>query len=89
MNSGIDMYSIGLSVGNNSDANYVLQNSQNKGYFSGGTDDLSPIFSDIAAQLAFAATNAVVTDPMGDMFDLAETGAYQGNHYTASHGSVN
>lgn len=26
---------------------------------------------------------------MGDMFDLAETGAYQGNHYTASHGSVN
>nr|WP_289038853.1 VWA domain-containing protein [uncultured Allobacillus sp.] len=89
MNSGIDMYSIGLSVGNNNDANYVLQNSQNKGYFSGGTDDLSPIFSEIAAQLAFAATNAVVTDPLGDMFDLAETGAYQGNHYVVSHGSIN
>src|SRR5690625_247213 len=35
MDSGIDMYSIGLEVGSLSDAIYTIQNSQNKGYYKG------------------------------------------------------
>ncbi len=88
MNAGIGMYSIGLGVGNNSDASYVLENSQNKGYYEGGEDDLTPIFEDIAAALNYPATNAVVTDPLGDMFNLVADGGYGGTNYDVSHGSV-
>src|SRR5699024_3735415 len=36
MNSGVGIYSIGLEVGSNANATYVLTNSQNKGYYAGG-----------------------------------------------------
>src|SRR5690625_332298 len=89
MDSGIDMYSIGLEVGSLSDAIYTLQNSQNKGYYQGGEDDMSPIFEEIAASLAYAATNAEVADPLGEMFDLVKDGSYNGENFEASHGTVN
>src|SRR5699024_53016 len=70
MNNGIDMYSIGLDVGNNNNATNVLRNSQNRGFYQAGQDDLGNIFTEIAGELKYAATNAVVTDPLGDMFNL-------------------
>lgn len=88
MNSGIGIYSVGLEVGNNSDAKYVLENSQNKGYYLGGQDDLSRIFEEIAASLNYAATDAVVTDPMGEMFNLVKDGSYNGQNFETSHGTV-
>ena len=88
MQNGINMYSIGLDVGNNTNATNVLKNSQNKGYFQAGVDDLSGIFSDIAGEIKAAATNAVVTDPLGDMFKLVR-GAYGGDDFSFNKGSVN
>lgn len=88
INSGIDMYTVGLDVGNDQDARYVLQNSQNKGYYAGGSDDLTPIFTEIAASLVNPATQAVVTDPLGDMFDLVKDESYGGSNFEASHGTV-
>ena len=87
MNNGINMYSIGLDVGNNSNATNVLRNSQNKGYYQAGQDDLGNIFDEIAGQLKHAATNAIVTDPLGDMFNLVKD-KYNGDHFTATHGKV-
>lgn len=86
MNSGVGIYSIGLEVGSNANATYVLTNSQNKGYYAGGDDDLGPIFEEIAAKLNYAATNTVVTDPLGEMFDLVREGSYNGADFVASHG---
>ncbi|MBD8007106.1 SpaA isopeptide-forming pilin-related protein [Bacillus norwichensis] len=88
MNSGIGIYSVGLEVGNNVDARYVLENSQNKGNYLGGQDDLSRIFEEIAASLNYAATDAVVTDPMGEMFNLVKDESYNGQNFEASHGTV-
>ena len=75
MNQGIDMYSIGLEVGNNLNAQNVLKDSQNKGYFTGASANLSEVFLNIAAKLNYGATNAVVTDPMGEMFNLVMKGS--------------
>lgn len=83
----INMYSIGLDVGGNTNAINVLRNSQNKGYFQAGVDDLSGIFDEIAGEIKYAATNAVVTDPLGDMFKLVK-GKYNGNDYEASTGTT-
>ncbi len=88
MDSGIDLYSVGLEVGSNANAQYVLEHSQNSGYYSGGSDDMSTIFDEIAAHIANAGTDAVVTDPLGEMFNLVEDGSYAGAHVEASHGTV-
>ena len=88
MTNGINMYTIGLDVGNNTNATNVLRNSQNKGYYQAGVDDLSGIFGDIAGEIKAAATNAVVTDPLGDMFKLVR-GAYSGNDFSLNKGNVN
>ena len=87
MNNGINMYSIGLDVGGNTNATNVLKNSQNKGYYQAGQDDLDDIFAEIAGQLKHAATSAVVTDPLGDMFNLVKE-KYNGAHFSATHGKV-
>lgn len=88
MNNGINMYSIGLDVGNDNNAMNVLRNSQNKGSYFGTGDDLDPIFEEIAGQIKHAATGAVVTDPLGDMFNLVKDKYGSGAHFTASHGTV-
>src|SRR5699024_1969677 len=78
---------IGLDVGNNNNATNVLRNSQNSGFYQAGQDDLGNIFAEIAGELKYAATNAVVTDPLGDMFNLIK-GKYNGADFIESHGSV-
>lgn len=87
MNNGINMYSIGLDVGSDNNAMNVLRNSQNKGVYFGTGDDLNPIFEEIAGSLKYAATDAKVTDPLGDMFNLVK-GKYSGAHFTVSQGTV-
>lgn len=88
MNNGINMYSIGLDVGNDNNAMNVLRNSQNKGAYFGTGSDLDPIFAEIAGQIKHAATSAVVTDPLGDMFNLVKNKYGNGVHFTASQGNV-
>jgi len=88
MNSGIDIYSVGLEVGSDENATYVLENSQNKGYYAGGDDDMTPIFDEIAASIGYAATQAKVTDPLGDMFELVKDESYNGDNFETSHGTV-
>jgi len=69
--AGIQIYSIALNAGSNGE--YVLNNCQDKGYYQLNSSDLtalSGVFSEIAGNIAYAATNADVTDPMGAMFDL-------------------
>lgn len=68
-NNGIGIYSIGLEVGGDPDANYVLNNVQNKGYYSSTSGDLSKVFNELSGQISYAAQNAEVTDPMGAMFN--------------------
>ncbi|NIK13177.1 MucBP domain-containing protein [Alkalibacillus almallahensis] len=72
MNQGYSMYSIGFGVGGNNNAENVLKDSQNAGYYVGGNDDLSSLFSDISSDIAYAAQDAIVTDPLGDYFDIAD-----------------
>lgn len=67
--SGIGIYSIGLEVGNDDNAKYVLNNVQNKGYYSSTSGDLSKVFNELSGQISYAAQNAEVTDPMGAMFN--------------------
>src|SRR5699024_1315698 len=69
-------------------AENILINSQNKGYKKAGIDNLAPVFEEIAADLKYAATNAKVTDPLGDLFDLVKEGSYNGANFEASHGTV-
>lgn len=88
MNKGIDMYSIGLEVGNVPNAIYVLRQSQNKGYYAGGQDDISTIFQEVAASISSAATNAITIDPLGDMFNLVKDGSYNGENMQVSHGTI-
>ncbi|MFD1268350.1 S-layer homology domain-containing protein [Paenibacillus motobuensis] len=84
---GIGIYSIGLEVGNNSNAVYVLNNSQNRGYYSANSDELKKVFAEISSDIKFAAKDAVVTDPMGEKFNL-QPGALEGKDYEASQGEV-
>ncbi|MCY9722396.1 vWA domain-containing protein, partial [Paenibacillus apiarius] len=89
IDSGANIYSIGLDVGSNSNATYVLTNSQNKGYYSSNSSELEKIFAELASKIAFAAENAQVTDPMGDMFNLKMKGSsVSEDDYKASQGTV-
>lgn len=65
VNQSIDMYSIGLEVGNNVNAQSVKKDSQNKGYFTGMKANLFKMFINNRFKLNYGTTNAVVTDSMG------------------------
>lgn len=89
INSGIDIYSIGLDVARYEEAIYVLKNSQNRGYYEGSGDELKQIFTEIGTGLLnHAAHDAIVTDPLGEMFNLVEDGSYNGQQFTVSHGNI-
>lgn len=89
MDSGTTIYSVGLDVGNDADATYVLENSQNGGSYIGGVDDLSPAFEAIASEVRYAAKDAMIIDPMGDMFDLVmQKESISPNDYTVSQGTA-
>ncbi len=89
IDSGYDMYSIGLEVSSSSNAVYTIENSQNKGYYPAESDELEAVFEEIAQQLSNKGiTNAIVTDPIGEMFNLVKDGSYNGENFEASHGTV-
>lgn len=87
--SGINIFSIGLGVGNNANATYVLQNcAMTDGYYAAASaDDLSEIFSKIGTRILSAARNSYVIDPVGDMFKLEQVNGTLTN-YTATQGTV-
>ncbi|HEY4391974.1 MAG TPA: S-layer homology domain-containing protein [Paenibacillus sp.] len=87
LDKGINIYTIGLEVGNNKNAQYVLNNSQNRGYYSANSDDLQKVFAEISNDIKFAARDAVVTDPMGEKFNL-QPGAMDGKDFEVSQGTV-
>lgn len=67
---GYGIYSVGLEVGNDKDAQYILQNIQNQGYVPSSSSDLDQVFAELSGKISYAAVDAKVIDPMGDMFDL-------------------
>lgn len=86
---GIKIYSVGLDVSKDSKANKVLKDIQNEGYYSGSSEDLLKIFRELSGKISFAAQDAKVIDPMGDMFNLKLKGAtISPEDYTVSQGSV-
>lgn len=87
--AGFELYAIGLNIIGNRDAEYVLNHIQNKGYFSAGTEDLSGIFRELTGTLIYAAEDAVVTDPMGEMFQLKlQDASFSEKDFTVSQGAV-
>ncbi|RUT47267.1 VWA domain-containing protein [Paenibacillus anaericanus] len=66
---GIGIYSIGLEVGDSANAKYVLNNTQNKGYYESSSSELNKVFTELSSKISYAAQNARVIDPMGAKFD--------------------
>ena len=71
--AGIELYSIGFGISSGSAGDTTLNSaSSGSGYYyriSTDTSSLNNVFTTIQGNIAYAATSAVVTDPMGDMFD--------------------
>ncbi|WP_410769352.1 MucBP domain-containing protein [Fontibacillus sp. BL9] len=68
--TGYKIFSVGLEVPQNGNEEKILKNIQSEGYYSAKTEDLNQIFNAMVGEIAYAAKSAVVTDPMGSMFDL-------------------
>ncbi len=71
---GVDVYTIGFEVPAGGDAEEVLQGSQNKGYYPATSSNIDDIYDDIRSSIAYAASNAVLTDPMSDYVVLEASG---------------
>ncbi|MDD3853468.1 MAG: VWA domain-containing protein, partial [Syntrophomonadaceae bacterium] len=83
--AGTKIYAVALQAGTNGQE--VLQACQDSGYYPLNSSDLSGLsgaFGEIAGQIAYAASNGVVIDPMGTMFDLVSNES----EITVSQGSV-
>ncbi len=74
INNGVHVYTIGFDVNSSSYATYVLDNSQNSGYYAATTSNLAHVYSEIGDNIAFAAQNAVLTDPMSNYDVLVTAG---------------
>lgn len=87
--AGLKIFSVGLEVSNNSNAINVLKDIQSEGYFPANSDELNTIFREMAGKISYAAQNAKVVDPMGDMFNLKKQGEQVSpQDYSASQGTV-
>lgn len=93
MDEGTKIYSIALSADTTGKA--VLKGCQDSGYYELNSSDLSSIssvFGKIAGDIAYAASNGTVEDPMGDMFDLVsgatEITVSQGNIISAAENKI-
>ncbi|WP_170141432.1 vWA domain-containing protein, partial [Flavobacterium aquicola] len=64
IDSGVDVYTIGFEVLPGGIAEKTLSGSQNKGYFTATTSNIESVYSQIRSNIAYAATNAVFSDPM-------------------------
>jgi LPXTG-motif cell wall-anchored protein len=63
----VDIYTISLQ--NNAEGDWTLDNIQNAGSYE-TDDDLGPIYQEIAGSIVFAASDAFITDPLGQYFDI-------------------
>ncbi|WP_188050857.1 gliding motility-associated C-terminal domain-containing protein [Flavobacterium sp. GP15] len=71
ISDGADIYTIGFEVPANGAAESTLMGSQNKGYFPANSSNISNIYSQIRSNISYAATNAVLTDPMSTFILLS------------------
>lgn len=86
---GYEVYSIALDAG--TEGNWTLQNIASSGnyYSTPSSSNLNAIFQEIAGRLSNAATDAVVTDPLGSMYSIPGINATNYNSLiSVSHGSV-
>ncbi|MBU5311745.1 VWA domain-containing protein [Tissierella carlieri] len=86
---GYEIYTIALNAG--SEGDWTLENIASSGnyYSTASSSNLNIIFQEIAERLSNAATGAVVTDPLGDMYSIL--GINAGNYnslITVSHGTL-
>lgn len=87
--AGYEIYSIALSAGE--EGEWTLENVASPGnyYPTSDPEDLEPIFEEIAGRISYAATNAVVTDPLGEMYSiLGINPSNYNNLITVSHGTI-
>ncbi len=86
--SGITVYSVGLSAGTSGQDILDRVASPGKSY-SATTSDLNAIFQTIAGEISYAATDAVVTDPMGEKFSIPGiTAANYNSLITVNQGTI-
>ena len=95
---GIEFYSVGVGGALSDDGQRVLQDcSSGPGYYftvpdSDKTDNLVYVLTQIAGKISFAASSAVVTDPMGDYFTMVKPDgsgtAGDGSDIVVSQGSI-
>lgn len=87
--AGYEMYSIALDAG--AEGDWTLEEIASPGnyYPTPYSGNLNKIFKEIAGRLSSAATNAKVTDPLGDMYDILGINASNYNDLiTVSHGTI-
>ncbi len=65
---GITMYSIGIDVVEG--WQYVLNGIGINGSYETTSNELNTIYNQMASEVAYAATNATIVDPMGEMFSI-------------------
>ncbi len=86
---GIEIYSIALSAGPEGEWTLEEVASDGKYYETDNPSFLEEIFLEIAGRIAHAATNAVVTDPIGSMFYIPGiSGENVADFVEVSHGQV-
>lgn len=67
--AGQTIYTIALQAG--TEGERTLRGIANeRNYYTANPEDLKNIFQEIAGRIAYAATNATVIDPMGEMFSI-------------------
>ena len=76
-NKNIEIYTVALSAGSNGEAVLKKCANSNDNYYqmnnAADTAGLTQAFVEIAGKIAFAATNVVIDDPMGEMFTLVSS----------------
>lgn len=88
--AGQKIFTVGLEVYKNSTAEKVLKNIKSEGYYAADSNKLKNVYREMAGKISYAAQNAVVYDPMGDMFNLKMKGStLSSEDYTVSQGEVN
>jgi len=90
--SGISIYSIALGAGSTGELVLSECASSSSHFYSVPDDsyagDLTDIYADIACRISNAATGAVVTDPIGGMFELVGGADGTASGITVSKGTV-
>ena len=78
--AGYEFYSVGVGSSLSADGQKMLENcSSGSGYYyvvpdTTNTNNLVNVLADIAGKISYAASNAVVTDPMGEYFEMVGAG---------------